>query len=869
MDRKKLYIVGGAAVLILGYLNYYRDETGVKSGENIVETTDVKYQGDGFKIDAKKQIDYVDKNENKFMGAKAFLKDMVLSGDNAFLDAARNLALKSNILGESTNGWNFKAEEIDYDKVRDELTSKKPVSATNKELKFSLSGDTFKTDSKMSYIELRKNVVLENEKIKVTGDMADYNDAMKQAILRENVKLLGKDLGEQFKEALSGDFQQLNYDLNSKIVETYLPYKIYYGKGTLSAERFQYNQELDTMLISQNVEILANGYKIKMENIEKKQGSELIYIKGKIKGDNGINYFSGDDGIYNPETKELVITGNAEISSEAQGKLQGERAVYNMEKEILDIYGDEGKVVYKGKEGELKTSHLNYDQKNSRMKIESNFTFKNPEYSGKGSFLEYGMTDKKGIMKGAEIVGDGKVLITELIDFQDEGKIFTIPGEFTIKDSKNSDSLHSKVAIYSKATGDFITDSPFTLYNGDNVVTGTGVKYNSITGMGTLEKDILLQNDKDKLLVSGNRGEIKKDEYFNLVDDVKMNFEEYSTGAGIVRYSFQDQTITIPEKVEIVSAVKNSKFIMTNPVIETKIKKLRGKDFAGKEDGYQASSKEVRYDYENEIIELKGNGVVSDGESVLKGNNLEYSVKTESMVAHGDYKLIQGNLEGAGKDISISNLSGEIKGGKVKLWTQESQEFQADRILGNLHKGKVDFLGNAKGKTLDNGKITRYNGEQLRVHLEKQDKKYLAKRVELLKDSTIVQENVTMYSKYGDINLINKIALSDRGVKIVMKDPEKGDTTVTSERAEFHIEKDTIYLNNDVVIVNDDPEKGKTVATGRKGTVLKAENSVELEGNVVIDSPDAVVKAQKAIYNATTKKIKATGDVVVDYKIKP
>ncbi|MGL5578622.1 MAG: S-layer protein, partial [Fusobacteriaceae bacterium] len=166
MDRKKLYIVGGAAVLILGYLNYYRDETEVKSGENIVETTDVKYQGDGFKIDAKKQIDYVDKNENKFMGAKAFLKDMVLSGDNAFLDAARNLALKSNILGESTNGWNFKAEEIDYDKVRDELTSKKPVSATNKELKFSLSGDTFKTDSKMSYIELRKNVVLENEKIK-------------------------------------------------------------------------------------------------------------------------------------------------------------------------------------------------------------------------------------------------------------------------------------------------------------------------------------------------------------------------------------------------------------------------------------------------------------------------------------------------------------------------------------------------------------------------------------------------------------------------------------------------------------------------------------------------------------------------------
>lgn len=869
MDKKKLYIVGGAAILILGYLNYYSDESGMKPGENIVETTNVKYQGDGFKIDAKKQIDYVDKNENQFQEAKAYLKDMVLSGDNAFLDAARNLALKSNILGESTNGWNFKAEEINYDKIKDELVSQKPVSATNKEMKFSISGDNFKTDSKMSYIELRKNVVLENEKIRITGDAGDYNDSRKQAVLRENVKLLGKDLGEQFKEELTGDFQLLNYDLNTKIVESNLPYKIYYGKGTLTGEKFQYNQELETMLISQNVEILANGYTVKMENIEKKQGSDLIHIKGKIAGDNGVNYFSGDEGVYNPDTKELVLSGNVEIKSEAQGKITGERAVYNTEKEILDLYGEKTPVVYKGKDGELETAHLNYDVKNSRMKIENSFTFKTPEYSGKGSYLEYGMTDKKGLMKGAEITGDGKVLITELIDFQDQGQIFTIPGDFLVKDLKNDDRLESKGAIYSQATGDFTTASPFTLYNGDSVVTGTGVTYNSVTGKGTLDKDVLLRNEKDQLVISGKRGEIKKDDYFNLVDDVRMNFGEYSTGAGIARYSFQKETITIPEKVEIVSSAKDSKFIMTNPVIETKLKMLKGKDFSGKEENYQASSKEVEYDYGNEVIVLKGKGIVSDPESVLKGDHLEYSIKTENMVAHGDYQLIQGNIEGAGKDIALSNQSGDVKGGKVKLWTDKGEEFQADRILGNLLKEKIDFLGNAKGKTLDKGKITQYNGEQVRLHLKKQDNRYTAQRVELLQDSTITQENTTMYSKYGDINLVNNIATSDRGVKVIMKDPEKGNTTVTSERAEFHMEKDKIYLNNNVVIVNEDPEKGKTVATGRKGTVLKAENSVELEGDVVIDSPDAVVRAQKAVYNATTKKIKATGDVVVDYKIKP
>ncbi|MGL4403264.1 MAG: LptA/OstA family protein [Fusobacteriaceae bacterium] len=869
MDRKKLYIAGGIGIVILGYLNYYRDETGMKPAENIVETRDVKYQGDGFKIDAKKQIDYVDKNENKFLGAKAFLKDMILSGDNAFLDAARNLALKSNILGESANGWNFKAEEIDYDKVKDELVSTKPVSATNKELKFSLAGDNFKTDSKMSYIELRKNVVLENDKIRVTGDMADYNDATKKAVLKENVKLLGKDLGEQFQESLSGDFEQLNYDLKDKIVESYFPYKIYYGKAILSAEKFYYNQELDTMLISQNVEILANGYKIKMENIEKKQGSELIYIKGKIAGDNGINYFSGDNGIYSPDTKELTITGNVALTSETQGKLLGERAVYNVESEILDFYGEEGEVHYTGKDGELKTSHLNYDKKNSRIKIEDSFTFKTPDYSGKGNFLDYSMEDKKGIMKGAEILSDKKVFNTELVEFQDENQIFTIPGEYTVKDSESGDALLSKTATYSGVTGDFKSDSLFTLYNGDNVVTWTGLKYNSLTGMGTLEKDVLLQNEKDQLIVSGKRGEIKKDEYFNLLHDVKMKFGEYSTEANKAQYSFKNETITIPEKVNIVSALKKSNFLIREPVIETKIKKLRGKDFAGEEESYSASSQDVIYDYENEIIELKKKGVVSDGESTLKGDDLRYNAKDEEMEAKGDYQLIQGNIQGTGKDISINNKDGNITGGKINLSTDNNEEFRADRIQGNLHKGIIDFLGKAKGKTLDNGKITQYNGEQLRVHLKKKDKKYSAERVELLKDSTITQENVTMYSKYGDINLINNIAISDRGVKIVMKDPEKGETVVTSERAEFHMDKDIIYLNNDVVIVNENPEKGKTVATGRKGTVLKAENSVKLEGNVVIDSPDAVVKSQEATYNATTKKINATGDVVVDYKIKP
>lgn len=876
MNKKKLYILGAVAVIILGYLNYYRDETGVKSGEQVIETTDVKYQGEGYKIDAQKQIDYVDKNENRFEGAKAFFKDLILLGDNAFIDAARNLALKSNILGQSTNGWSFKAEEIDFDKVKDELISTKPVSATNRELNFTVSGDNFKTDGKMSYIELRKNVVLENDKIKVTGEAVDYSDTLKTAVLSENVKLHGKELGEKFKESLSGDFHQLHYDLNSKIVKSSDPYKVYYGNMTLSAEEFSYNQELDTMLISENVEILANGYKIKVKKIEKREGSELIYIDGKLTGDNGINYFVGDSGVYNPESKELTIVGNVEMTSAEQGKLQGDRVVYNTTTETLNIYGEDRDVLYTSKDGEMRAKNITYEEGTGEMKIESGFTFKNSDYSGKGSALNYNLTSKNGNMREAEIRSGERILITKIIEFQEEileenqngNQKITLPEEFTITDVKSGDILTSNNATYSKTTGDFVTETPFTLNSGDNTVTGTGVKYNSVTGLGTLEKDILLQNKKDNLLVKSDRGEIKKDEYFNLVDNVKINFGDYSTEANSAQYSFPDETITIPEKVEIVSSVKKSDILISNPIIWTKKKELTGTEFAGKEETYLASSQNVTYDYHNEVIKLKRKGVVSNGETTLKGDNLEYSSKTESMKAVGDYNLTYGNMVGDGKNIAISNSSGDIKGGKIKLLTDKKEEFQADTITGNLHKNIVDFIGNARAKTLDKGKITKYNGEYLRVHLKNIDGKQSAEKIELLKDSTISQENITLYSKHSIINLDSNIATSDSGVKIVMKDAEKGDTVVESENAEFHMTKNIINFNRDVKIVNEDPEKGATVATGKRGIVLANDNIVELEGDVVIDSPDAIVRAERAVYNSNTKKIKAFGNVVVDYKVK-
>ena len=98
MKKKILYPVIFAVVIVLGYLNYFREEPIIKEVEEIVETTDVAYETSGYFIEAQKQFDNLKSNDTTFEKASAKYQDMVLSGDNVLLDAARNLFLKNNIV---------------------------------------------------------------------------------------------------------------------------------------------------------------------------------------------------------------------------------------------------------------------------------------------------------------------------------------------------------------------------------------------------------------------------------------------------------------------------------------------------------------------------------------------------------------------------------------------------------------------------------------------------------------------------------------------------------------------------------------------------------------------------------------------------
>ena len=196
MSKKKIiYITMELIAVVLGYLNYFGSDKEVGDIRKIIETINAVYESDDIRVEAEKEIDYVDEKESKFEKAKATIQGMLLSGDNAFLDKDRNLTLDTNILGKSANGWEIKGSQLKYNKETQELESVKPMYAKNEEKDIEVLGNKFKTTISMDNITLEDGVVIKNKLFSIVADKANYNNEAKTITLEGNIALSNK-IGE-------------------------------------------------------------------------------------------------------------------------------------------------------------------------------------------------------------------------------------------------------------------------------------------------------------------------------------------------------------------------------------------------------------------------------------------------------------------------------------------------------------------------------------------------------------------------------------------------------------------------------------------------------------------------------------------------
>lgn len=893
MNKKKIvYGIIFIVVIVLGYLNYFGDEGELGKAEQVIETSNVTYKNEDYVVEAQLQKDYIKENETGFEKAKAKVNDMLISGDNVFIDKVRNLALKNNILGISPNGWSFKAESVDYNKLKDEIKSTTGVTAINEEQGIKISGQNFTTDSKMSYIELTQDVVLENESVALKGDKGEYDDLTKIVVLSNNITLEGR--GENVG-LVDGHFKTLRYNSDSRILEAWEPFDTTYKGVKLSAESLYFKEDTEALKVSKNVVIEANGFKIYVDRLDKAGNSSILKIAGKIKGSDGTYSFEGDKGEYNTESKVLTILGNIKGSSTKGEKIAGDRLVYDTNSKLMTLSGDKN-IKYSSVDGELITKVFNYNSETKEMSTSGAYTFSGTKYESKGKNLYYNGESKdvkitEGYLldkeKKQRLSGDKIAYNTDTQDSSVIGKAFMedekyslssesiiytgadknakINGNYIVKAQDSGMKFQGKDATYNQESGEFLSAGSVKLQNENYITNGTNLTYNTKTGLGKLGSSIEIVNPKDNIRITGDTFSFKNGEYLEITGNLHMEGEDVIVDSERARYSLKDKNIYIPEKIDFKSKDGKTYGIMSKGIYYTESSKFVGDNFNGKSNTATLTSRKMTYFSQGEKALFQGKVVMKDTDSTFRGESVEYYPKTETVKSLEKYTINYKDFTFKGDNGVFNNKSGILDGNKSDITTANGDRFISDKVHGNLNEMIMDFTGNVNGHVNDNGVITTFSGEFSRVYF-KNSGKYEILRSEVRENAVFIQGDKKLKSDYIEIDSNRRLVFSKENTELTLVDAVNGETVIKSAVAEVDIDKDMATLIGNVQIKNNNSEYGLTNVTADRGIIRQKAGTVELIGHVEIENNESIVQADRGIYDMNSKKIKASGNVYVDYK---
>ena len=895
MDRKKIaYKVVIVAVLVLGYLNYFGDEKKVEKKEEIVETTGAIYDTEGYHIEADKQKDFLKTNETTFEKAKAVIDGMILTGDNAFLDAGKNLLLKSNILGKSLNGWEFETQEAKYNKENGEVESTIGVTAINKAEGIEVSGKNFKSDTKMENVVLSGDVKFKTKNITLAAENAKYSDKDKIIDIEGDSFLSGSNFGDG-SGILSGNFKGLKYDTNTNLLTTSNSFMLDYNGIKLYGDNLVLNDKTEAFTISKNVYVLADGYKINMESITS-DGGDNINFNGKIDGSNGIYSFKGDDGVYNKVTKKFVVKGDVQGNDTKGGELTADMAIYATDTKELELISDKD-VKYTSPENKILTKNLVYLTQTGELYLKDGYTYFSTKYDSKGeSFFYNKITEKGYVIKGdvkdkidnqyasgdrvdfdrqedsylvqgnAYFENNSYIFESQKIDYLGKKGFVYLPEKYVLKRKKEKDIFEGLKGEYNLTTEVFKSFGEFKYISPDNVVEGVNLEFNQKTGIGTVEKDLVAFDKKGETKVVSSFGEFKENEFVKVKDKLVLTSGDIVANANSADYQIKDEKIYIPGEIIFEDKVKNSSGKMYNGVYQTDKKLFTGEKFSGKDVKNTLKSDIIKYFTSQGDFVLEKNAEIKDETSTLKGDHLEYNKNTEIAKSPKAFTIKYGDYDVFGTSGTLDKKTSHLTGKDIVIKSTQNEEFKGDRVDGTLNNMNLDFIGNVSGRIYQDGVPVDFKGDFVRAYFKKDAQgKNQIQRVEIRKNAVITKEGTTLYSDYLEIQPEKKLVFGKDNTKAVLKDKDGTVTNVTSNMMTGNLNTEVIDLVGKVVIVR--KSKDKTLkATSAKAKVKNKENLIELRDNVFVDDGESVITADEADYNTKTNKVKARVNVFVDYK---
>ena len=882
MTKKKIiYIVLGVVALVLVYFNYYGSDKEVGDIKKIVETINAVYESDDYHVEAEKEIDYLDEKESKFEKAKAIIQGMILSGDNVFLDKDKNLTLDTNILGISPNGWEIKASELKFNKETKELVSTKPMYAKNEEKGVEILANKFKTTISMDNITLEDGVVIKNKLFSILADKANYDNNTKIITLEGNIKLSNR-IGEvgdintlkdvkslentsnnKKEKEISGTFSKVYFNLNERNLYATDGFDMKYDEVGLKGKDIVLNETTQSFKVTGDVKFTYQDYIFDVSYIEKEPNSDIINVYGQIKGGNPIYSVLADKGEYNINDKKIRIFGNVDITSTKGEKLNLDNFVYSSETKEADMYGN--KIKYTSPTNNLEAEYIHYNTVTKEITTDKPFDSWNEKGEGiTGTNIVYNLGTKDFYSKeNITVKNKDYGLTTKNVTYKEETGILSAPEPYVIKSTDETSTINGKSITYNKKTGELTSPGEIMLNNKGTIMKGHDLVYNNISGLGKLQGPIPFENKEDKMSGTAKEIIIKKGDYVDLIGPIKVKQDTTNMLVDNARYSYKDELVHVNTPVKFNDPVKSMVGSVSSATYSPKDSILKGTNFNMKEPDRSAKAQNiVLYNKENRRLELIGNAYLSSGKDNISGPKIVYYLDTKdaetptNSIIHYDQYTVKSTY---GK---VNKESGEIFVKNADVKSLDGNDFSSNQAKGNINN-IVHFTGNVKGKSKQKEGDVYFTGDKADLYMSKVNNKYEAKKVIVNTKSTFTQLNRKIVSNYMELDLIKKEVYAKDKPILTIDDGEKGNTLVKADDVTGYIDKELIKLNKNVYVKNINEKKEETVLTADRGTVTK--QMADVYDRVKVVTKDSVITANEGHYDIVNRKIRAKGNVHVDY----
>ena len=882
MSKKKIiYIVMGAIAVVLGYFNYFGSDKEVGDIRKIIETVNAVYESDDIRVEAEKEIDYIDEKESKFEKAKATIQGMLLSGDNAFLDKDKNLTLDTNILGISPNGWEIKASELKYNKETQELISVKPMYAKNEEKGIEVLANKFKTTVSMDNITLEDGVVIKNKLFSILADRANYNNASKTIVLEGNIRLSNKigeigdintlkdikdiqnnDINKNDKE-MSGTFEKVYFNLDERNLYATDGFDLKYDEVGLKGKNIVLNEISQSFKVTDDVKFTYQDYIFDVNYIEKEPNSDIINVYGQIKGGNPIYSVLADKGEYNINDKKIRVFGNVDITSTKGERLLLDNFIYSSQTKEADMYGN--KIKYTSPDNNLEAEYIHYNTITKEVTTDKPFDSWNAKGEGlSGTNIVYNLGTKDFYSKEDITVKNKDYgLTTKNVTYKEETGILTAPKPYVIKSNSGDSTVNGNSITYNKKTGELVSPGQIIVNDKGAIIKGHDLVYNNISGLGKIQGPIPFENKADNMAGVAKEMIIKKGDYVDLVGPVKARRDTTNMEFANARYSYKDELVHVNTPVKFNDPVSSMVGSVSSATYSPKDSILRGTNFNMKEPDRSAKAQNiVLYNKDERKLELIGDAYLSSGKDNISGPKIVYYLDTKdaetptNSVIHYDQYTIKSSYA------KVNRESGEVFAKNADVKSIDGNEFSANQAKGNTND-VVHFTGNVKGKSKQKEGDVFFTGDKADLYMSKVDDKYQAKKVIVDTKSTFTQLNRRIDSNYLELDLIKKEVYAKKNPVLTIDDGPKGNTLVKADDVTGYIDKELIKLNKNVYVKNINEKKEETVLTADRGTVTR--EMADVYDRVKIVTKDSVTTANEGHYDIVNRKIRAKGNVHVDY----